>query len=159
MNIYCFLGPKARSSVFATVACIFGIVIGLGGPAEFEARLFPITSPTKGIITENTPKKVCWEIRFTKLRNASPRYFAWILETPDGKRHYIAPYRPDGVSHSANTTSKKGQDGVYPNCAVKPRGVGDNFRIEAHAEYHVFHGLWTVPRHIPPFNSLSGSQG
>jgi hypothetical protein len=148
--------------VLTSIAMMFGVMFGYGGPADIEALIAPVAGPTSGKIVRITDKEVCWYVEFKKLRTADPVFFSWVITTPDGRRHYVAPYRPDGSTWSNNTTAPKGQTGRYYNCASKPKGteeVKEGLSLSAFSEYRVWHGLWTVPRVLGPITEMDLEYG
>jgi hypothetical protein len=146
----------------AVLSLAFGVMFGYGGPGDIEALVAPVAGPTKGKIISESSTELCWYIEFEKKREATPVFFSWVLTTPDGVRHYLAPYRPDGQGYSNNTTSKKGDVGRYYNCARKPVGLDPSvtrMELSAYGEYRVAHRMWTVPRYIRPFSERDLNHG
>ena len=148
---YIIKSNRMRHISGAVVALLLVPVVVWGGPAEVEATLFPVAGPTEARITTKTSSTICWTVKFTKLRDAKPRFFSWVAVSETGQRWYLAQYRPDGQPHSGNNTTQKDTTGEYRSCAPRPTDMPDNVWLQAYAEYEVFHGLWTVPRRIPPF--------
>lgn len=143
---------KISTILLFILGTFLGVVISFGGLDDLESRLFPIAKIENTHITENTKMMVCWKITFTKLREGSPKYFAWIMETPKGNRHYLSAFR-NGLDNNDYNTIPTGTTSQIINCAFKVGNIQkvNGFYLRAYAQYRVPHGLWDIPLEIPPF--------
>lgn len=158
------LGFRHTNKLVMVAFLLFGLVLGAGGPANTEARLFPVAGNNTGFIVSETESELCWVLRFDKYRDASPKFFTWVLTLDDGSRHFLPVYRKSAERHlpTSRDTSRKGESANFINCATKPDGVssiGPHATLSAYSEYLVWHGLWSVPRVVPPFNARKHEYG
>jgi hypothetical protein len=134
-----------------------GFTVAVGGAGDVENIVAPIASPSTLVITKAENNELCWTLKFTKLREATPVFFSWQIETLDGDKIYLAPYPPSYPEQQRTVArvTRKGDSSGVSNCTYfNPEQTGPSFTIKAYASYKT-HGYWEVPRYIGPFKVVN----
>jgi len=144
------ISNRCRRYFYATLAALFGLVIGLGGPGWTEARFFPM-KVNHYFEQYETPdgSKVCIRMDIEIIRRGRVLFKSWTLQTREAHPLRIPLHT---VKVSRAPTLKYGERGVVSLCAPKPEYLNKNPKVKyiiyGYVYYDVWHGLWQVPWHI-----------
>lgn len=140
----------SRRYIYAAIAALFGVIIGMGGPGNVEALLFPIKKNHSFTQFDSSDgSKVCISMDISRLRGGPILFRSWTLQTRGHVPQRITLHM-DKVGGAPPL--KAGEREVVTLCAPKPDYLKNNphldYIIYGYVFYEVWHGLWQVPWHI-----------
>jgi len=144
------ISNRCRRYFYATLAAMFGVVIGLGGPGWTESLLLPM-KVSHSFEQYETPdgSKVCIRMDIETVRPGRVLFKSWTLQTREAHPLRISLHT---VKVSKRPPLRYGERGVVSQCAPKPEHLNMNpqvtYIIYGYVYYDVWHGLWQVPWHI-----------
>lgn len=140
---------------FTMLVPLFAVLTYFAGP-EIEGRFFPVLTDLHVSNQRRIENKLCWDMHFHKVRNATPAFLSFALATDFGSRIPVAVYKADtgqfttSYGFSNRPAGAKWTSHYCFDIPSKLRGA-EEYTVEGQGTYDLWHGLWRITERFPTF--------